>query len=101
MGQEDTEQRTKEKVVQGIISLEESGSVHASGDTAQLSAEHLDGAAKANALIASCLKGSEETDKEEDGAVDSAARFAQVEQHGSHILHTQLLDGKPHDEVTG
>lgn len=88
--------------MQGIISLEETGSVHASGDTAQLSAEQLDGAAKANAVIASCLKGSEETDKEEDGAVDaSAASYAQEEQHGSDIHDTHLLDGKPHDEVTG
>ncbi|XP_040209949.1 band 4.1-like protein 3 isoform X17 [Rana temporaria] len=97
--EEDAEQRTKEKVVQGIISLEETGSVHASGDTAQLSAEQLDGAAKANAVIASCLKGSEETDKEEDWAVDaSAASNAQEEQHGSDIHDTHLLDGKPHDE---
>ncbi|CAI9579740.1 unnamed protein product [Staurois parvus] len=102
VGQEDAEQRTTEKVVQGIISLEETGSVHASWDTAQLSAEQLDGAAKANAVIASCLKGSVETDKEEDGAVDaSAASYAQEEQHGSDIHDTQLLDGKPHDEVTG
>ncbi|XP_018409132.1 PREDICTED: band 4.1-like protein 3 isoform X2 [Nanorana parkeri] len=99
VGQEDTEQRMKEKVVQGIISLEETGSVHASGDAAQLSAEQLDGAAKANAVIASCLKGSEEADKEEDVAVDaSAASYAQEEQHGSDIHDTQLLDGKPHDE---
>ncbi|PIO34496.1 hypothetical protein AB205_0217550 [Aquarana catesbeiana] len=97
--EEDAEQRMKEKVVQGIISLEETGSMHAIGDTAQLSAEQLDGAAKANAVIASCLKGSEEIDKEEDGAVDaSAASYAQEEQHGSDIHDTHLLDGKPHDE---
>ncbi|XP_077348632.1 band 4.1-like protein 3 isoform X15 [Lithobates pipiens] len=97
--EEDAEQRTKEKVVQGIISLEETGIMHASRDTAQLSAEQLDGAAKANAVIASCLKGSEEIDKEEDGAVDaSAASYAQEEQHGSDIHDTHLLDGKPHDE---
>ncbi|KAM5157431.1 band 4.1-like protein 3 [Mantella aurantiaca] len=96
MGQEDTEQRTKEKVVQGIISLEETGSVHASGDAVHLSAEQVDGVAKANAVIASCLKGS---DKEEDGDVDaSAASYAQEKRHGSDIHDTQLLDGKPHDE---
>nr|DBA24397.1 TPA: hypothetical protein GDO54_012060 [Pyxicephalus adspersus] len=97
--EEVTEQGTKEKVVQGIISLEETGSVHANRDTAQLSAEQFDGAANADADIASCLKGSEETDKEEDVAVDaSAARYAQEEQHGSDIHDTQLMDGKPHDE---
>ncbi|XP_068093308.1 band 4.1-like protein 3 isoform X2 [Hyperolius riggenbachi] len=98
-GAEDAAQRTKEKVVQGIISLEETGNVHASGDATQLSAEQYDGAAKANAVIASCLKGSEETDKEEDGAVDASAdSYAQEVQHGSKTHDTQLLDGKPHEE---
>ncbi|XP_040289698.1 band 4.1-like protein 3 isoform X10 [Bufo bufo] len=36
---EDTAQRTKEKVVQGIIGLEETGDMHAVGDAAHLTAE--------------------------------------------------------------
>ncbi|XP_075069450.1 band 4.1-like protein 3 isoform X14 [Mixophyes fleayi] len=103
--QEDAEQTTTEKVVQGIISLEETGNMHASRDTAHLAAEQIDGTALANAIIASGLKGSEgtalteETVKEDDGAIDaSAASYAQEEQHGTKTYDTQLLDGKPHEE---
>ncbi|XP_075170632.1 band 4.1-like protein 3 isoform X20 [Anomaloglossus baeobatrachus] len=41
---EDTEHRAIEKVVQGIISLEETGAMHASGDAAYLASEQMDGA---------------------------------------------------------
>ncbi|KAM9308011.1 band 4.1-like protein 3 isoform 2-T2 [Gastrophryne carolinensis] len=103
--QEVIEEITKEKVVQGINSLEETGILHASGDAARLSVEQLDGAAKANAVIASGLKGnegsavSEKTTKEEDEAADaSAASFAQDKQHGSETHETQLMDGKALEE---
>ncbi|XP_075682511.1 band 4.1-like protein 3 isoform X5 [Rhinoderma darwinii] len=102
---EDTEHRTKEKVVQGIIGLEETGDMHASGDAAHLTAEQVDGAEQANTIIASGLKGSEgaalteETAKEEDGAANaSAASYAQEEQHGRKAHDAELLDGKPPEE---
>ncbi|XP_063779598.1 band 4.1-like protein 3 isoform X10 [Pseudophryne corroboree] len=102
---EDKEQATKEKVVQGIISLEEMGNMHASTHAAHLAAEHLDGTAQANTIIASGLRGSEgaalteETVKEEDGAFDvTAASFAQEDQHGTKTYDSELLDGKPHEE---
>ncbi|XP_077126392.1 band 4.1-like protein 3 isoform X39 [Ranitomeya variabilis] len=95
---EDTEQRVKEKVVQGIISLEETGAMHASGDAASLASEQVDGAEQASTIIASGLKervGAALT--EEDGAADaSAASNAQEEQHGK--TSHDMLDGKPLEE---
>uniref|UniRef100_A0A6I8S978 Erythrocyte membrane protein band 4.1-like 3 n=1 Tax=Xenopus tropicalis TaxID=8364 RepID=A0A6I8S978_XENTR len=91
-GQEDAEQKAKEKVVQGMVSLEESlvGSVHASRDAAEL----------AGTVIASSLKGDEgstlKKEPEEDLAVDASACYAQEEQHGSKVH--ELLDGKPQVE---
>ncbi|XP_073407019.1 band 4.1-like protein 3 isoform X12 [Dendrobates tinctorius] len=100
---EDTEQRAKEKVVQGIISLEETGAMHASGDAACLASEQVDGAEQASTIIASGLKESvgaaltEKAAKEEDGAADaSAASNAQEEQHGK--TSHDMLDGKPLEE---
>ncbi|XP_041421271.1 erythrocyte membrane protein band 4.1-like 3 L homeolog isoform X24 [Xenopus laevis] len=93
-GQEDIEQKTKEKVVQGIVSLEESqvGSVHASGDASEL----------AVTVIASSLKGVEgstvKKEPDEDLAVDASACYAQEEQHGSKLHDSELLDGKPQIE---
>ncbi|XP_075170623.1 band 4.1-like protein 3 isoform X12 [Anomaloglossus baeobatrachus] len=102
---EDTEHRAIEKVVQGIISLEETGAMHASGDAAYLASEQMDGAEQASTIIASGLKKSvgaaltEKAAKEEDGAADaSAASYAQEEQHGKTSHDTQLLDGKPLEE---
>ncbi|XP_066435695.1 band 4.1-like protein 3 isoform X14 [Eleutherodactylus coqui] len=92
---EDAEHRMKEKVVQGVISLEESGDMHAHGDAAHLSAEQVDGADQASTIIASGLKGSEgaalteEAAKEEDGAGDASAETAH---------DAELLDGKPLEE---
>ncbi|XP_069587187.1 band 4.1-like protein 3 isoform X1 [Ranitomeya imitator] len=95
---EDTEQRVKEKVVQGIISLEETGAMHASRDAAYLASEQVDGAEQASTIIASGLKervGAALT--EEDGAADaSAASNAQEEQHGK--TSHDMLDGKPLEE---
>lgn len=102
---EDTELRTKEKVVQGIISLEETGDMHASGEAAHLTAEQVDGAVQASTIIASGLKGSEgaaiteDAAKEEDGAADaSAASYAHEEHHGIMAHNAELLDGKPLEE---
>ncbi|XP_056377594.1 band 4.1-like protein 3 isoform X3 [Hyla sarda] len=102
---EEIEHRTTEKVVQGIISLEETGDMHASGDTVHLTAEQVDGAGQQSTIIASGLKGSEgaalteEAAKEEDGAADaSAASYAQGEQHGNMTHDAELLDGKPLNE---
>ncbi|XP_040289700.1 band 4.1-like protein 3 isoform X12 [Bufo bufo] len=96
---EDTAQRTKEKVVQGIIGLEETGDMHAVGDAAHLTAE------QASTIIASGLKGSEgtalteEAAKEEDEVADgSVASYAQEEQHGKTTHDAALLDGKPLEE---
>ncbi|XP_073535188.1 band 4.1-like protein 3 isoform X16 [Phyllobates terribilis] len=100
---EDPEQRAKEKVVRGIISLEETGAMHASGNAAYLASEQVDGAEQASAIIASGLKESvgaalsEKAAKEEDGAADaSAASNAQEEQHGK--TSHDMLDGKPLEE---
>ncbi|XP_069813847.1 band 4.1-like protein 3 isoform X7 [Dendropsophus ebraccatus] len=102
---EDIDHRTKEKVVQGIISVEETGDMHASGDAAHLTAEQVDGAGQESTIIASGLKGSEgaalseEAAKEEDVAADaSAASYAQEEQHGKMTHDAELLDGKPLEE---
>ncbi|XP_041423758.1 band 4.1-like protein 3 isoform X10 [Xenopus laevis] len=90
-GQEDIEQKTKEKVVQGIVGLEESQvrSVHASGDASEL----------AVTVIASSLKGVEgstlKKEPDEDLPVDTSA---QEEQHGSKVHVSALLDGKPQVE---
>ncbi|KAM3928740.1 band 4.1-like protein 3 isoform 3-T3 [Leptodactylus fuscus] len=100
-GKEDTEHRTKEKVVQGIISLEETGAMHASGDSAHL----VDGAEQASTIIASGLNGSkgaaltEEAAKEEDGAAGaSVASYALEEQHGKTTHDADVLDSKPLEE---
>ncbi|KAG8571189.1 hypothetical protein GDO81_011550 [Engystomops pustulosus] len=97
---EDSEHRTKEKVVQGIISLEETGAMHASGDAAH----QVDGTEQARTIIASGLKGSvgavltDEAAKEEDKAADASVSYAQEEQHGKMIHDAELLDGKPLEE---
>ncbi|KAM4704730.1 band 4.1-like protein 3 isoform 7-T7 [Rhinophrynus dorsalis] len=104
--EEDTEKKTKEKVVQGIVSLEESevGNMHASRDAAELAAVSLDAEAQAITVIASSLKwnaGSTptmEADKDEEMAADASACYQQEEQYGAKILDSVLLDVKPHEE---
>ncbi|XP_075441430.1 band 4.1-like protein 3 isoform X17 [Ascaphus truei] len=104
--QEDTEQKTKEKVVQGIVNLEENevGNMHASREAAELAAVQLDPAAQAITVIASSLKGNEgaalpkEADKDEDMAVDASAYYAQKEQHGTKTHDSESLDDQPCEE---
>ncbi|KAM4688117.1 band 4.1-like protein 3 isoform 10-T11 [Discoglossus pictus] len=95
---EEREWKTKEKVVQGIVNVEESemGNMHANRDASELAAVQLDADAQAITIIASSLKGNAEADTDEDGAADASACYAQDEQHGTKIHES--LDGKPLEE---
>uniref|UniRef100_A0A8C5WHF4 Erythrocyte membrane protein band 4.1 like 3 n=1 Tax=Leptobrachium leishanense TaxID=445787 RepID=A0A8C5WHF4_9ANUR len=98
------EMKTTEKVVQGIITVEEHqmGNVHASEKAAELVAGQLDAASRALTVIASsfkeneCSELSKEADKDEDVAFGTSACYAQEEEHGAEIHDS--LDGKPDEE---
>ncbi|XP_053570913.1 band 4.1-like protein 3 isoform X2 [Bombina bombina] len=100
--QEDTEWKTKEKVIQGIVNLEnEVGSMHASRDASELAAVQLD--AEALAITnASSFKGKEGSaltkDADEDVAVDASACYAKDEPHDAKLDDSQPLDAKPLEE---
>ncbi|CAH2284779.1 band 3 isoform X2 [Pelobates cultripes] len=100
------EQKTKEKVVQGIVTVEENqvGNVHASVNATELAAVHLNAASQALTVSDSSLKGDEcsaltkEADNDEDVTVGASACYTHEEEHGAEIHDSKSLDGKPHEE---
>ncbi|XP_053324061.1 band 4.1-like protein 3 isoform X7 [Spea bombifrons] len=93
--QEHAEQKTTEKVVRGMVNVEENqvGSMHASRDATELAA------AQAVSVIASSLDGDGcsalTTKANEDMAVDASVCYVQEEEHGAEIHDSETLDGKP------
>ncbi|KAM8966758.1 band 4.1-like protein 3 isoform 2-T2 [Pelodytes ibericus] len=92
------EAEQKEKVVQGIVNVEETqvGNVHARENAADMAAVQLDAVVQSVTVIASSLEG-DDTGKDEDMAVDASA-YAQEEEHGAKVHDSESMDGKPHME---